>query len=145
MQRQHCSLREAINASNASVGTPDTITFGTYSYVRASRASRQVPGGFRRSRIQPRSMRRHRTPLSTTPDVSLDRSDAGSVHGLNVTAGSTTIKGFVIDDFGVDGIHLQGGGNNTIVGNWVGPDCQARSPFPITATGSRCRIPTGTR
>ena len=45
-----------------------------------------------------------------------------------MTAGSTTIKGFVIDDFALDGIHLQGGGGNTIVGNWIGTDTSGNEP-----------------
>ena len=66
---------------------------------------------------------------------SCDGSTAGSAHGLNVTAGSSTIKGFVIDDFSLDGIHLESGGNNMIVGNWIGTDQSGLEPSPNLGDG----------
>ena len=52
-----------------------------------------------------------------------------------MTAGSTTIKGFVIDDFSLDGIHLQVGGSNTIAGNWIGTNFSGTEPSPNDGDG----------
>ena len=63
--------------------------------------------------------------------IELDGSSAASgVSGLTISAGSTTIKGLVINRFGSSfgpsstksGILLQTGGGNTIVGNYIGSD-----------------------
>ena len=116
----HCSLREAINASNASPGrrTRSRSTF-RHPASRASHLTSDLPTITDPVTIDATTQ----DSGTTTPDVELDGSDIdGSAHGFNVTAGSTTIKGFVIDDFALDGIHLQGGGGNTIVGNWIGTD-----------------------
>ena len=69
------------------------------------------------------------------PLIELDGSTAGSAHGLNVTAGSSTIKGFVIDDFSLDGIHLESGGSNMVVGNWIGTDQSGLEPSPNLGDG----------
>jgi CSLREA domain-containing protein len=129
----HCSLREAINTSNASVGTPDTITFAIPTSDFPSIAA--VSGGLPTITDPVTIDATTQDPLSTTPDVELDGSNAGAVHGFNITAGSTTIKGFVIDDFGADGIHLQSAGDNTIVGNWIGTDVSGQETSPNLGDG----------
>jgi hypothetical protein len=63
------------------------------------------------------------------PVIELNGLFAGSlVDGLRITAGGSgsTIRGLVIVKFGItnnsDGIEIQGGGNNTIEGNFIGVD-----------------------
>lgn len=116
----HCSLREAINASNASSGTSNTITFA----IPTPQPSIAPGLGGLPTITDPVTIdATTQDSLSTTPDVELDGNFAGSsAHGFNVTAGSTTIKGFVINRFALDGIHLESGGGNTVVGNYIGTD-----------------------
>src|SRR5947209_2840905 len=59
------------------------------------------------------------------PLIVLNGSDStspqSSINGLTITAGSTTVRGLVIQAFDI-GILLSGGGNNTIAGNYLGTD-----------------------
>ena len=65
----HCSLREAINASNASVGTPDTITFA----IPTSSPQISPGAGGLPTITDPVTIdATTQNPLSTTPDVELD-------------------------------------------------------------------------
>lgn len=58
-----------------------------------------------------------------TPLVVLNGANAGSgSNGLTITAGDSTVKDLVIDDFGQDGIELETGGSNVIAGNYIGVD-----------------------
>jgi hypothetical protein len=53
----------------------------------------------------------------------LDGTSAGDgVNGLTITAGSSTVKGLVIDNFTAAGIALQTSGGNVIAGNYIGVD-----------------------
>jgi hypothetical protein len=59
------------------------------------------------------------------PVIELDGSSAGAnVDGLTLVTGSdgSTIQGLVINRFGGAGIGLFGGGNHTIIGNFIGTD-----------------------
>ncbi|MCA9062978.1 MAG: right-handed parallel beta-helix repeat-containing protein, partial [Planctomycetaceae bacterium] len=56
-----------------------------------------------------------------TPVIELEGSSAGAtVNGLEITAGDSTVRGLVINDFTGDGIHISGAGGNTIEGNIIG-------------------------
>lgn len=58
-----------------------------------------------------------------TPIVEIDGLGAGSsARGLVLAAGSSTIRGLVVGRFGGDGLLLQGHGNTTIDGMYVGTD-----------------------
>jgi hypothetical protein len=57
-----------------------------------------------------------------TPLIELDGSLAGSVDGLAVAGGGSTIKGLVINNFNGNGISLFNGGGNTVAGNYIGTD-----------------------
>jgi len=59
-------------------------------------------------------------PPSTTPTVTTF--PIPGVNGLSINAGSTTVKGLVINRFTGNGIAVQGNGRNTIVGNNLGTD-----------------------
>jgi len=61
------------------------------------------------------------------PVIELSGLTSGSlVDGLHITAGNSTVRGLIINKFGItdgsDGIELQGGGNNLIEGNFIGVD-----------------------
>uniref|UniRef100_UPI00286D8556 DUF4347 domain-containing protein n=1 Tax=Sphaerotilus sp. TaxID=2093942 RepID=UPI00286D8556 len=45
---------------------------------------------------------------------------AGSADGLVITAGNSTVRGLVIQNFGHYGLYLSSGGGNTIEGNFIG-------------------------
>ncbi|HVE85389.1 MAG TPA: CSLREA domain-containing protein, partial [Myxococcales bacterium] len=114
----HCSLREAIRASNSLFGA-DTILFNI------------SPGGVQVI-----------TPLSALPPltdaVNLDATSqpgysgmpiiglrggaAGAANGLQVQAGSCTVKGLAIFSFALDGMVITGAGSSTIAGNFLGTD-----------------------
>jgi len=141
----HCSLREAINAANATPGT-DIIEFN-------------IPGAWPHT-IQPAST----LPTITDPVVidgytqpgatpntngaglginavlmiELDGSMmGGGANGLTITAGSSTVRGLVINRFvyppfiqtGGSGIALSGNGGNVIDGNFIGTDIAGTASF----------------
>ena len=55
--------------------------------------------------------------------IELDGINSGAgVTGLSVTAGSSTVRGLVINRFSLDGVHLSVSGNNVIEGNFIGTD-----------------------
>ena len=56
-----------------------------------------------------------------TPIIVLNGSGAGGgAAGLTITAGSSTVKGFVIDNFSGDGIDLTTNGGDLVQGNYIG-------------------------
>lgn len=58
-----------------------------------------------------------------SPVIELNGASAGaSVTGLVITAGDSTVRGLVINRFGGYGILLANGGNNTVIGNYIGTD-----------------------
>ncbi|MCG8404534.1 MAG: hypothetical protein MI923_04970, partial [Phycisphaerales bacterium] len=112
------SLRQAILDANASPGT-EVIDFN-------------IPGAGPHT-IQPL------TPLPTITDpvvidgktqpgctgvpfIELDGSLAGSADGLLITAGSSTVRGLIINRFSGDGIELRTNGVNRIECNYIGTD-----------------------
>lgn len=115
----HCTLREAIGAANANSNT-NTIAFA-------------ISGGGVHT-IQPTS----ELPLITypviidgttqtgyagTPLIEIDGTNAGtSARGLTLTGGNSTVKGLIVNRFALSGIWLFGGGNNVVVGNYLGTD-----------------------
>ena len=57
------------------------------------------------------------------PLIEINGSRAGrAADGLVLTAGTSTVTGFVIDAFAGAGIHLEGPGGNRITGNYLGTD-----------------------
>ncbi|MBL8814266.1 MAG: cadherin domain-containing protein, partial [Planctomycetaceae bacterium] len=62
---------------------------------------------------------------TSSPLIVLDGTNAGTVDGLHLSAGSSgsTIRGLVISNFGEDGVDINSGSdNNFIFGNWIGVD-----------------------
>jgi hypothetical protein len=58
----------------------------------------------------------------TKPCIEIDGIDAGDSSGLTITAGSSTVRGFVINRFSLNGILISEGGLNTVEGNFIGVD-----------------------
>ncbi len=125
-----CTLRAAIQEANALAGT-DLIHF----YIPTSDGNYQA------------SPLRFRIPVSTfltpitdpvvidgttqpefstagRPVIVLDGTgmSASDPNGISLQAGSSTIRGLVIQNFGDDGIEVEIAGGNTIVGNYIGTD-----------------------
>ena len=113
------SLRQAILDANSNAGV-DTIKFN-------------IPGAGPYT-IQPDSALPTITGMvvieGTTqpgfagaPIIELDGTNAGSsTNGLYIIAGSSTMRGLVINRFGQAGIKIEGSGANIIEGNYIGTD-----------------------
>jgi hypothetical protein len=80
------------------------------------------------------------------PIIELNGSQAGAgVDGLDITAGNSVVRGFIINRFvGISdsegvaegiGIILEGGGNNLIVGNFIGTDTAGANPARNDGSG----------
>jgi hypothetical protein len=54
--------------------------------------------------------------------IELNGGFSGSASGLSISSGNTTVQGIVVSDFGLYGISIGGGGNDTIQGDLVGTD-----------------------
>ena len=118
----HCSLREAITASNANDGA-DTIAFAiSGAGVPTIRPDSQLtevtdpaiidgttqPGGF----------------------VEIDGTNAGAdSDALHISAGNTIVRGLVVNRFRTAGLHLVSGGN-TIEGCYIGTDVTGTQALP---------------
>ncbi len=115
-----CTLREAIDAANNAPGA-DNIKFG-------------IPEGTGTKTISPTSALPQVTdPLTIdgttqpgyagTPVIELSGANAGpSTSGLRITAGSSTIKGLIVNDFDLSAISLSGGWGNAVEGCYLGTD-----------------------
>jgi CSLREA domain-containing protein len=115
----HCSLREAINATNVSADT-DTITFnipgpaphtiGVVGRLPAVRFPVIIDGT-----TEP--------GYAGTPIVELDGSlSGGRQAGFDFFGGSSTVRGLVINRFKGPGMFLHDGGNYVIEDNYIGTD-----------------------
>jgi CSLREA domain-containing protein len=89
----HCSLREAIQAANASPG-PDLVTFQIGSAIHPGA---QLP-----------VLTDDGTVIRGGGDVVLDGDQAGSANGLLIRSSHNRIQGLVIRDFGAVGVFVQG-------------------------------------
>ncbi len=116
------SLREAMTAANTQSGTdtiefeiPDPLVGGAHTIAVSS-------GGFPDITEAVIIDGTTDSDFSSTPIIELDGTSAGSVIGLNITSGGSTVRGLVINRFGRHGIRLAGSGNSVIQGNYVGTD-----------------------
>ena len=109
------SLRQAILDANANPGA-DTITFS----IAGSGVPTIKPLSALPPVIEPVTID---GTTQSAGRVELDGSGAGiSVVGLSVTAGSTRIRGLVINRFSSNGVRLFTNGSNIIEGNLIGTD-----------------------
>ncbi len=121
------SLRECIAYANSNPGTtisfnipgagPHTIQPGS---ALPALAAQMTIDGYTQPGAQPNTV-----PMPGLTDavlqIQIDGSVAGAgVDGLTITAGSSTVRGLVINRFNGNGILLSLGGGNTIEGNYIG-------------------------
>ena len=121
-----CTLRAAIEQANFDAAT-DTINFN----IAGAGPHTISPGSGLPTIIAPVIIDGTSEPdFAGTPIVELDGTSAGvGVDGLNIIAGSSTVKGLVINRFSQDGISLALGafGGNIIEGNYIGIDTAGSS------------------
>ena len=135
----HCSLREAINASNAdgtkvyliafNISTTDPgfdTTTSAFTIKPTSALPTIIDQAIVDGYTQPGASANTNSPDQGTNAVLkivLDGSSAGgTADGLRITAGSTIVRGLVINRFGKRGIEISGAGGNFIEGNFIGTD-----------------------
>src|SRR5207237_10344757 len=74
--------------------------------------------------------------FSGAPLIEINGAGAGAgVSGFDVTGGTTTIKGLIVNRFGGDGIILNNNGGNTIQDNYVGTNSAGTAAFGNGASG----------
>ncbi len=112
------SLRQAILNANAHAGT-DTITFQIGSGVQTISPASPLP-----TITDPLVIDATTQPgFSGAPLIEIDGANAGAfTDGLTITAGNTTIKGLVINRFGLSAIQISSGGGDVIQGDYIGTD-----------------------
>ncbi len=128
-----CTLREAINAANATGGT-DTIAFNIPgSGPHTIQPSSPLPSvtdpviidGYTQPGASPNTNPAG-SGINALLQIELDGSSAGTanIDGLNITAGSSTVRGLAVNRFSGDGIALFGSGatGNLVEGNFIGTD-----------------------
>ena len=114
------SLREAIAYANSHAGA-DTITFAiSGAGLHTIRPTSALPALSGSTIIDGTTQPGFAVGV---PVIELDGSLAGAgVSGLTVYAGSSTVKGLVVNRFAAHGIVLTGGGGNVVAGNFIGTD-----------------------
>jgi hypothetical protein len=68
-------------------------------------------------------------PDPGTDRITLDGDSAGGANGLTVQAGRTTIRGFIVIDFALDGINIAGGRNKVL-------DCRVGTSSIVSSAGN---------
>ena len=114
-----CTLREAINASNASVGVLDTVEFAIPAAgVQTMTLTSDLPPVNDPAVIDATTQYGSASLLHRPPLIELDGGGARAI-GFWVLGGGTTIKGFDIRRFTNSGILVQSD-NNVIRANYIG-------------------------
>lgn len=125
-----CTLRAALEQANADAGT-DTIGFAVGSGPVTIAPGRALPTVDDSVVIDGTTQ----PGYGGTPIVELSGAGAGlRSDGLRITAGGSTVRGLVINRFGV-GLALSTNGGNAIEGNYIGTD--------VTGTLDRGNGPAG--
>jgi CSLREA domain-containing protein len=129
-----CTLRAAIQQANATSGT-DNITFGIGTGLQTIALNSQLPEITDPVVIDGTTQEGFDT-TTHQPIIELNGANAGSgVNGLVISAGSSTVRGLVINRFGDananssiagHGIVLRTNGGNTVQGNYIGTDASGQ-------------------
>ena len=116
------TLRAAINATNLNPGH-DTINFSIGMGAQTISVG-QATGMPLPTIIDPVILDGTTQPgFAGMPLIELEGTNAGgNAVGLTITAGSSTVRGLVINRFNGGGVLLQTLGSNTIAGNFIGTD-----------------------
>jgi hypothetical protein len=110
------SLRQAILDANSNPGA-DTITFSIGSGPVTISPDSSLP-----EITDPVVIDGSTQPgFDGSPIVELDGTNIAS-HGLNITAGNSTVRYLAINSFGSDGIYIGTNGGNVVEGNFIGTD-----------------------
>ncbi len=110
------SLRQAITDANANPGADQIIFNISPGGAQTILVSTALPVISDPAEIDATTQ----PGYSGVPLIQLRRA-AGSGHGFEITAGNSTIRGFVINNFlDGSGIAVSGGGGNLIAGNYIG-------------------------
>jgi CSLREA domain-containing protein len=115
-----CTLRAAIQESNASLGDKDTIAFNLSTDALTITPASGLP-----NISDPVTIDGTTQPgFGGSPIVELDGSSAGGANGLTIVGANTTVRGLVINRFGTDGVQITGDAadGNHIEGNYIGTD-----------------------
>lgn len=129
------SLRQAILDANANSGL-DTISFnipGTAPFtIRPVSGLPQINSpviidGYTQSGASSNTLVNDNNAILL---IEMDGSNAGNTNGLAIFAGSSTVRGLVINRFNGDGILLTGNGGNVVEGCFVGTDVAGQTNRP---------------
>ena len=139
---KQCTLRAAIEEANDTPG-PDVINFkiGGTAAVKTISPTSPLPAITDPVTINGYSQPRAKANTKTSGNnavlkIQLDGTNAGAgANGLTITAGSSTVRGLVINRFSGDGIRLETGGNNTTAGNFIGTDSAGTSALGNAGNG----------
>ncbi|MDH4309384.1 MAG: SBBP repeat-containing protein, partial [Acidimicrobiia bacterium] len=125
-----CTLRAAIQEANAS-GVVNKIHFNI-PQTDTNYSASPVRFRIRPSSLLPEISSPVTLDASTQPEYATSGRPVIEVDGINVSAseengfwitgGGTTVRGFVLNNWGDDAIDIEFNGGNTIVGNYVGTD-----------------------
>ena len=138
------SLREAITLANAFPGA-DTISFDisgagvhTISLLSAlpTITDPVIIDGYTQPGASPNTLAVGDNAILL---IELNGANAGiGVTGLSITAGSSTVRGLVINRFGGDGIAITGSGasNNVVLGNFIGTNAAGTAALGNGTPGS---------
>lgn len=70
-----------------------------------------------------------------TPLIEIHGANAGVINGIIVNSGNSTLKALAVNRFKADGILIQNGGSNKLVGNFIGTDASGTQDYGNTASG----------
>jgi CSLREA domain-containing protein len=112
---EQCTLRAAIQESNITVGAHDTITFRLGNTIPIDRVI-----GIASALPEITDPVDILGPNYTGASIILD-GGGGAYNGLEISAGSSTVRKIIIRDFGGHGIYLHGNGSNVIAASKIGP------------------------
>lgn len=135
------SFRQAILDANTSPGA-DVINFDIPGPgVRTIRPSSPLPDVTDPVVISGESL----SGFLGTPILELDGSSAGSLPGLRLLGGNTSVSALVLNRFKGGAIHIKGPGTNTVVGNFLGTDPSGTLARPNNQTGILIEASSGNR
>ena len=120
-----CTLREAINAANLNSGA-DTVAFAIGSGVQTIAPSADLP-----LIDDPITIDGTTQPgFAGSPLIEITGINADNNHsGLAIRAGSSTVRGLVLNRFNTAAVGLSIKGNNRVEGNYIGTNVAGAAPL----------------